>query len=317
MLPGRALARAGVLGMNRRNAMYVLRYNPRSRYPLVDDKLKTKKLCEDAGIPTAKLLAVAQAIGQLPQLVKTLATLQDFVLKPAQGAMGNGILVIRHVKDGRFQRSDDTWMDGEDLRFHASSIVSGLYALGGRTDVAIAEERLEVHPELTAICEKGVPDLRIIMYRGVPVMSMTRLPTRRSRGRANLHQGALGAGVDLASGLTIAAVLANRAITHHPDTGERVVGRPFPAFARALEIAVHATELTGLGYVGADVVVDANRGPVILELNARPGLAIQIANQAGLRPRLEAIDKAIRAGQSRAERIALGQDVAKRMRRGA
>jgi D-alanine-D-alanine ligase-like ATP-grasp enzyme len=45
--------------------------------------------------------------------------------------------------------------------------------------------------------------------------------------------------------------------------------------------------MTGLGYIGADIVLDRLRGPVLLELNARPGLAIQVANQCGLLHRLE------------------------------
>jgi len=37
-------------------------------------------------------------------------------------------------------------------------------------------------------------------------------------------------------------------------------------------------------------VLDAALGPVVLEANARPGLAIQIANRCGLLPRLKLID---------------------------
>ena len=37
-----------------------------------------------------------------------------------------------------------------------------------------------------------------------------------------------------------------------------------------------------LGYVGVDIVLDANYGPMVLEANARPGLNIQIANNQGL-----------------------------------
>ena len=41
-------------------------------------------------------------------------------------------------------------------------------------------------------------------------MAMLRLPTKASGGRANLHQGAIGAGVDLVTGVTHHAVLKNR-----------------------------------------------------------------------------------------------------------
>jgi hypothetical protein len=92
-----------------------------------------------------------------------------------------------------------------------------MYALGGQSDVAFVEELLEVHPALTKIVNDGVPDVRVIVHRGVPVMSMMRLPTRRSRGRANLHQGAIGAGV-AASGRIVHAVL-DRCPYAASDTG--------------------------------------------------------------------------------------------------
>jgi glutathione synthase/RimK-type ligase-like ATP-grasp enzyme len=87
-----------------------------------------------------------------------------------------------------------------------------------------------------------------------------------------------------------------------------------PSFPRVLEIAVAATDQTGLGYVGADVVVDARKGPVVLELNARPGLAIQAANRAGLLPRLRAVSERIRPEATLAERIALGIEISRTAR---
>jgi glutathione synthase/RimK-type ligase-like ATP-grasp enzyme len=85
-----------------------------------------------------------------------------------------------------------------------------------------------------------------------------------------------------------------------------------PAFEHILEIAVRAADRTHLGYVGADVVIDAARGPVILELNARPGLAIQLANRAGLRPRLDTVDATWQPDRSLEERLSLGRDLARR-----
>lgn len=39
----RRLKSHGILSINQRNTDFVLRYNPRKLFPLVDDKLKTKK----------------------------------------------------------------------------------------------------------------------------------------------------------------------------------------------------------------------------------------------------------------------------------
>lgn len=312
MMPWTALKVAGVLGINRRNLEFILPKNPRRAYPNVDDKLITKRLCLEADIPVPSLLAQAASPFDLKHMAPLLDGQPCFVMKPARGAMGNGTLVIRsveHTKDGVFfVRSGGKRLTPAELWYHGSGIIAGLYSLGGRHDRVMVEELLTTHPELARLSTDGVPDIRIILYRGVPVMSMVRLPTRKALGRANLHQGAVGAGIQLHDGRTHHAVCQNEPISTHPDNGEPLIGQPIPQFARALEIAMRAADQSGLGYVGADVVVDAEKGPVILELNARPGLSIQIANRAGLAPRLEAVDRYLGAPAAQARPEALGVD---------
>jgi alpha-L-glutamate ligase-like protein len=156
-----------------------------------------------------------------------------------------------------------------------------------------------------------VPDIRIIAYKGVPVMGMLRLPTRVSEGKANLHQGAIGAGIDLASGRTLTAVWRNSIVEQHPDSLVEVSGVRIPQFDRMLEIAIGCNAMTGLGYVGVDLVLDRTKGPLMLELNARPGLNIQIANRAGLATRLQAVDRVDASRLSAAERIAFAKETFK------
>jgi alpha-L-glutamate ligase-like protein len=299
-----------VLGINRRNAEYTLRWNDRHLYKNVDDKLITKRLCEEAGIPTPRLIAVAHHHFELRARGVEMAKLSTFALKPAGGTMGNGIVVVLGRDGERFLRPGGRFIRTAGLEHHASSILSGLYSLGGQTDTAMLEEKLNVHPEMAEIASEGVPDIRVVVYRGVPVMAMTRLPTHRSGGRANLHQGAVGAGIDLVSGRIVGAMAENRVVRRHPDTGELLVGREIPDMETVVRIAVAATDCTSLGYVGADVVIDADRGPMILELNARPGLAVQIANRAGLLPRLDAVDRQIGDGRPLEERVELGRGIA-------
>jgi len=306
------LRRAGVLGINRRNAKYTLRWNPRHFYPLVDDKLATKRLCQQAGIPVPALLAVARHHFQIRHLLPVLEARDSFVLKPVHGAMGNGIVVVTGRDGDLLVRAGGRTLRHEDFDYHAAGIISGLYSLGGQPDMAMVEERLDTHPLFAELATQGVPDVRVIIYRGVPVMAMMRLPTRASDGRANLHQGALGVGVDLCSGRSRFAILRGRPASRNPDSGRSVLDVEIPAFDRILEIAVRAADRTHLGYVGADVVIDAARGPVILELNARPGLAIQLANRAGLRPRLDTVDATWQPDRSLEERLALGRNLARR-----
>lgn len=308
--PFKAFHDGGVLGINRRNAEYIFGYNPRRLYPLVDDKLQTKALCASWGLTTPETFGVISAHGELKRdLGKVLAPLEEFVVKPAHGAMGNGVLVITGREGEGFVRSSGAVVDLKFLRYHVSGVLSGLYSLGGRADQAIIEYRVRIHPVFERISYGGVPDCRVIVFRGVPVMSMLRLPTQMSDGRANLHQGAIAAGVDIAHGETHNAVHLNRVVYSHPDTLQPVQGIPVPEWDEILYMSAVSAEMTGLGYIGVDVVLDRDRGPMLLELNARPGLSIQIANGAGLIPLLDRIRRLDLTGLDAWKRVALAKEL--------
>jgi alpha-L-glutamate ligase-like protein len=286
----RRLKDRGVLGMNRRNAACILDHNPRARFPLVDDKLRMHELCRRIGVPTPAVYAAVDSYRALRRLPELLFRRDDFVVKPNRGSAGRGVLVVAG-RDGRdYVRHSGERLRPEALRLHVSDILSGMYSLGGRPDAALVQQRVLLHPAFAAVTYRGIPDVRVILYRHEPVMAMLRLPTRESGGRANLHQGGIGTGVDLDTGVTHHAVRRDRAVTAHPDTGRPVVGVRVPAWGAILAMACRVAAAVGLGYLGVDIVVDERRGPLLLEANARPGLAIQIANGQGLVPRLEAID---------------------------
>lgn len=289
----RKLEQLGILAMNRRNAACILDHNPRALFPLVDDKLRMAEACRRIAVPTPTVYAAIEFHSQLRHLPEILTDLPDFVIKPNRGSAGRGVLVLTGRDKGEYLRHNGERIALDHLRQHLSDILSGMYSLGGRPDKAILQYRVRLHPSFDPISYKGIPDVRVIIYRGEPAMAMLRLPTRESGGRANLHQGAIGAGVDLDTGLTTRAVLRNRATERHPDTSESVVGFPVPYWPQILAMSRRVSEATGLGYVGVDVVVDRRHGPLLLEANARPGLAIQIANGVGLQRRLDEIDKQI------------------------
>jgi alpha-L-glutamate ligase-like protein len=307
----RRLRELGILGMNRRNAAYILDHNPRAGYPVVDDKMRMHRLCGQIGVPTPRVFVEITRYGQLRELARLLAPCQDFVLKPNCGSAGRGVLVLMgrapcpaeaqrvamgsrgeggaHETD-RFVRHNGELLPLDDLRQHLSDILSGLYSLGGQPDTALVQQRIRLHPAFSKVAYKGIPDVRVIVYRGEPAMAMLRLPTKESNGRANLHQGGIGTGVDLETGITNHAVQRNRLVERHPDTGLPVVGLEVPYWNEILQMSRCVARAVGLGYIGVDIVVDEIEGPLLLEANARPGLAIQIANGRGLLPRLEEID---------------------------
>ncbi|MGF1739893.1 alpha-L-glutamate ligase-like protein [Vibrio profundum] len=284
------LRHKGILGMNQRNNHYIGQYNDRSKFPMVDDKLKTKLLAEQAGCTVPALIGVISHQAEVKTVHKMVSSWPGFVIKPAHGSGGKGILVILSHKDGQYTKPSGEVINKQDVERHVSNALAGLFSLGGRNDVAIVENLIKFDDCFKGFSYEGVPDVRIIVFKGYPVMAMMRCSTAASDGKANLHQGAVGVGLDIATGKAIRAVQYDRPITHHPDTDKDLLTLEVPHWQKLLTLACGAWEMTGLGYMGTDMVLDKEEGPMVLELNARPGLAIQIANGAGLLPRLHHIE---------------------------
>ena len=285
------LHKSGILGMNRRNVSFIFRYNERSRYPQVDDKLRTKLLLEDFSLATPTLLAVVRYQYEIKKFRKTIENLDAFAVKPARGAGGKGILVVSGRDGDGFVKPSGSIIGVHDINRHLSNILAGLYSLAGTPDVAIVEDLIRPEKMFEDLSHEGVPDIRIIVFRGYPVMAMLRLSTRASDGKANLHKGAVGVGLDIGSGSCLHAVQYAKRVYRHPDTGMLLDTIAVPDWKNLLLLASRTYDITGLGYIGADLVVDRDRGAMLLELNARPGLSIQVANGQGLLPRLETIEQ--------------------------
>jgi len=282
------LREVGLLGMNERN-FFISRFNQRKLYPLVDDKLKTKLLAEQRGLAVPTLYGVIRQQHEVQTMDELLNQHDSFVIKPSRGSGGKGIKVIIGRRGEAFVKSSGEEVSRSEIMRHVSNILSGLYSLGGKPDVAMIEALVEMDPQFNGLSYEGIPDIRIIVVRGYPVMSMMRLATHASDGKANLHQGAVGVGLDLATGRSLFAVQYNRPLSLHPDTGLPLNTLTIPHWHELMCLGASCYEITGLGYLGADIVMDRSRGPLIMELNARPGLAIQIANNTGLSPRIHRI----------------------------
>lgn len=309
LTPGELRAR-GVVGINMRNARFLLPNNPRRLYRLVDDKLQTKALAENEGLSVPETYTVIRSPRDAARIEIALSGRETFVIKPARGSGGKGVLVIDgHDKKGRYLKPSGAELSGDELRYHVSNILAGLFSLGGQRDNAIVEYRVRPAKILTDISYQGAPDIRVVMLHGYPIMAMLRAATLESDGRANLHQGALGIGIDIATGRTIRAVHHGRPVFKHPDLGVDLIGIQMPGWNKILDIAVTCQEMTGLGYLGVDIMIDETLGPLMIEVNARPGLAIQMANGVGLLRRLEPVVKQheLHPGSGHVDKIAFSQ----------
>ena len=309
--PWTRLREKGVLGMNQRNGDFIMPYNQRRYYPLVDDKRTTKKAAIAAGIPVPELYGNIEIDQQIDGFEAMVADHDEFVIKPANGSGGNGIVVIAgRNPTGLYRKANESPVSKEELHYHLSNILSGMYSLGGSNDAAILEYRVQFDTVFQTVSYRGVPDIRTIVFLGIPIMAMSRLPTRASDGRANLHQGAIGAGIDIESGQTTQGVFHNEIVNTHPDTGAYIQGLTIPHWDRILEMAAKCHEIAHLDYLGVDIVLDKNEGPMMLELNARPGLNIQLCNGHGLLPLLNQAAKLTAIPPRFEARVELGKAIA-------
>jgi alpha-L-glutamate ligase-like protein/uncharacterized protein (TIGR02421 family) len=277
----------GILGINARNLLYIKAYNPKKAIQLADNKIKTKKFLEARGVPVPKLIASISTreeaekfdFDKLPNA---------FVLKPNFGFGGEGIIPIANKRENYWITSSGKKIDKEQLLSQTIDILDGRFSISNISDSAFFEQLLIPDDVLSAYTYEGLPDIRVIVYNLVPVMAMLRLPTKESGGKGNLHQGAVGVGIDIASGRTTYIAQKNKVVDEIPGIGP-LNDLVIPFWDEILHIASNVQIVTNLGYLAVDIAIDKTSGPVLLEINARAGLGVQIANLAPLRRRLERV----------------------------
>ncbi len=278
--------------MNSRNLEYIRPENRERAKKIADEKILSKKILKKSDIPVPKLIAKINSRQELENFDWNVLP-ASFALKPNRGFGGEGILIVYGKKknlNNVWIKADGSLVTVDDLKSHINNIIDGSFSLSNIPDIAFFEERLQLLKLFKPYVYKGIPDIRVIVYNKVPIMAMLRLPTKNSGGKANLQQGAIGVGIDLATGVTTSAVQGKgKIIEYAPGTRLLLSGIKIPHWQDILKLAIKAQEVSGLGFLGADVAIDKERGPVFLELNARPGLSIQIANLAGLKRRLDRV----------------------------
>ncbi|MBI2590539.1 MAG: hypothetical protein HYW33_01490 [Candidatus Blackburnbacteria bacterium] len=287
---------SSILGLNARNGLFA--NNSSTGRKIARSKILTKRVLGKMGIPTPELYKVFRKNedivnfdwGKLPP---------SFALKPSKSSYGDGIIIIRKKSnDGKaWVTTQRKKLNSSDFNFHILDILEGAYSIGSVPDVAFCEEYVGRHKIFRRFAYRGTPDIRIMVFNRVPVMAMLRLPTRESGGKANLHKGAVGTGIDLETGITTSAVYHGEPIYYKPGTqngGNRnsykLSGLKIPHWNHILEIAVKAQIVSELNLAGIDIVLHPERGPLVLEINSQPGLQIQLANLSGLRKRLERVE---------------------------
>jgi len=289
-----------VLGLNERNLRYVKIPVTEMGHSIPDNKLKAKKLLQKAGIPVPKTYKIIRDQKEL-KLCNWNKLPNSFVIKPNLGTLGRGILIVFGKKktknNGEQNERGKIWVQAdreiitiENLENHILKILNGVHSYKITTsDIAFFEERIKIHPNLKPYCKKGIPDVRIMVYNKIPVMAEMRLPTLESQGRANLHQGGIGIGIDMGTGITTSRGVWHRKLIDCLPERKKLplAGIKIPLWEEMLELAVKTQMILKIDYLGVDIAIDREKGLVVVEVNTRPGLEIQIANLAPLKTRLE------------------------------
>lgn len=281
---------SSILGLNSRGALFTGKYNSRKAKMVADSKLQTDRVLRLANVPHPKIFKKFKKAQDVFDF-KWSSLPDAFALKPSRGLGGDGIIVVKkRISDEVWMTSSKNRITVDDLKMQCLDILEGAFSMGNEPDSAFIQEYVGRHSAFRKLAFRGTPDIRVIVFNKIPVMAMLRLPTKESGGRANLHQGALGLGIDIASGITTKAILNNREIIYKPETNKKLRGIKIPYWNRILETAVTGQIASGLGYAGVDIVLHPEKGPQIIELNAQPGLSIQLANMEGLKRRLDRVD---------------------------
>jgi alpha-L-glutamate ligase-like protein len=279
-----------ILGLNSRYLDYILNSNTKEKIKFADSKLKTKQYLQARGIAVPRLHAIIDSHESLSKFdFGNLNT--STVLKPNQGSRGRGIIPIKNIKNNKIITVNEKEYEFSEIKSHIADIIDGKYSLGNIRDTAFFEQRIITDKSLQDLSYKGLPDIRVVVYKNTPAMAMLRLPNKESEGKANLDAGAYGFGIDIGNGKLTYLIKGKKILSDFK--GEIDIPEDFkiPYFQEILEMVCECQKLTGLGYLGCDIALDQNMGPVLIELNARPGLKIQLANKAGLKTRLLQIDK--------------------------
>ncbi len=270
-----------VAGVNLRNRALIYAYNNRKDYILADDKIETKVFLEKAGIPVPETYAIMEHVGNIQQKWEKMNRYDSLAIKPAKGKGGGGIIVLFKDDNNNWASPSGKKMNTYEIKRHIANILFGVYSFGN-SDRAIIEYCIQTPDFFTNIYPDGVPDIRLITLKGEIIAAMLRIPTNESDGKGNLHQGALGVAVDIETGILGQAYNYKTYLDYHPDTNAQIKGLKVPYWDKIIDITKKIAKISPLKYIGIDIVIDKKVGPLVMELNVRPGIEIQNVGKHGL-----------------------------------
>lgn len=297
----------GILGLNARNLNYIKQFNPRKSIRLADNKFKTKEFLDERGLPVPRTLALINNRSQLLQFDFGSLHSDHFVIKPNKGSRWRGIFVTTLIRTDETTptvessmgfidkilyrgisffpylfKVGDTVMNDLEFKKKLIGILDGQYSLQNSSDTILVEEKLEPGEGFEKFCEWGLADIRVIVFNLVPVVAMVRVPTKYSWGKANLSQGGIGLGIEVGTGIIRSMQFKGELYDREfPAEFAHYKGKKMPFWDDILSYSSRIQYFINIGYLALDRVI-TDKGPKLLEVNARAGLEVQKITQTTL-----------------------------------
>lgn len=270
-----------VIGINSRNKEFIYQLNEKELLDLAADKLATKARLFEYNIPVPETICYVDKLSKIDSITQNILRSEGFALKPNQGSQGNGIEIIKSYRQGIFYTASNQQFSIDDIKRHCHEILAGSFSQNGEEDIAYFEPLIQQSEVLQRMSPFGLCDIRVILCKNKVISAMLRMPTKDSSGKANLHQGAIGIGIDIKTGMTLTAKSKRKNIAIHPDTQEPLIGFQIPFWDKIIEMSKMCQQAVPLGYIGVDICLDHYLGPLVLEVNGRPGIEIQNIQNRG------------------------------------
>jgi len=277
-----------ILGQNARNLNFINEYNDDYAKNLADSKLKTKEFLWKKWVSVAQTLLIINNHKELDDL--DLNSLEvPFVIKPNAWYWGKWILIFE-IKDNdwNFITNDCQTFSLKILKEHIRDILDWFYSISWSRDKVIFEQKIILDHSIELLWKYWLPDIRVIVFNWVPIIAMLRVPTANSKWKANLHAGACWVWIDIWSGKLTYITQFKKMIKSIPWLWD-IRWIELPYWEDILKLATKVQQITNIGYVGCDIVIDDKVWPLLLEVNVRPWLEVQVANKVALYDRLKKV----------------------------
>ncbi len=279
----------GLLWQNARNLNYIKGSNFAVARKMADSKLKTKEFLKSKWVSVPETLYIIKKYKDInSEILEKLEP--PFVVKPNNWYGWKWILIF-DSKDSLWNFVSNTWeiYDKDRMLNHFSYILDWFFSLSGTRDKVLIERKIILSNEIDLLWKYWLPDIRVIVYNMVPVIAMLRVPTKESDWKANLHGGACWVGIDIWTWKLTFITRKSKIIKSIPWIWD-VRWIKIPSWEKMLKLAVKVQQITKIKYLWCDIVLDEKLWPLLLEMNIRAGLEVQISNLAPLKSRLDRVE---------------------------